>query len=1313
MQAYDLEPTFTNSELFNNIYNTDFADLFNISLVRINLDLQTEKLLEEFVEKYQQSIIDKSSQTNNCKIITKKYTSLEALQADNDTEILVDPEYDETDYKYLEKFMDEESSMDSASFYEFIKTNLIQEKNLSASDAQREAMAIIAKRSIILNGDYALLTLSDGTNSYLERQDNKWIEDKTLIDSDIRIENNKLFCNLQTDCLSNQNSCNTLEGVEANLSEKVLQQIYNEFDNTYEERAQQIRTDIDTILENNIMRIRLVKKYKNTMFYKYDTLKRDIAGLLEDEPDIALVSPYEKIRDMILSQEDFVKRQNYIQKFVITFTRPSFSNEDQYWLYCIKTGVKLLPLFISTLANVFISGGDYLYKLDEISTNQGTISDDGDSFVDKYSGYFIKKIEFDTEEGFTEEGFKLKTREKMEQDLGDHVLELSAGPEPTTDVMTGEAKIINNIINAITGPGGMGINISNHNRFIINNVIELHKQLAPTEQQYERITAKSIKEKKTIQPYEELVGRPLIILTFIYIIISIQTNIPNIETSKTFPNCIKSFDGYPIFGDDTKAITYIACIARKMKNKEYPWISIFNLKEEKIILQMQSLIDNKKYKILSSPAIKLKIDEKRRYLKTKRKDIKLDIDFNEKIIGFFPPLVPFSIIVYPLADGFVGLLSKNIKTGSYMQQDQINIVKSKIIKFGLSIQESIKSIINKKSPLVTSKSGTIFIENTCCDSVSSDIFKYFTDIDSTLIQNNDIVTNLSDIIYDIFSSSKPSLLYDPKDSRYYYPELPTGFSINTIYRSFIIFCKNKTLNLNKDLLEACGLSNSYNNPDESIDDKIESMKKDGINYSSDLFQQLLTIVNLKNIVTVDTTFSYPNKVQRFNDILNELKQSPNDIIPETLVTNLSELLDRYSLKEEKAVDSSRKIKNFLDIENNKLLDKINLFIKSNSSLSKSKILNFSTCINEINNFLEITDNNMINEDATTFKTMNFIINILKSIIKVLPNIVLNKINYLDTKIPKHWNLSNRHQLDIKEMINNYYKNLKPLYDKQDLINILKIIQEKCSIIIKLSEATPFFNSLLISGSVTSSIFDSRLILLLYKFYFLKTLEAYIDLSKLTDYHYKPKEVISVKDEIPETADEEVEPGSDKGESSIPPITPQTFIAQATIAGTKLEKMQIVAKYLITVVDIVCLHKRDINYNKESIMTKILYSKEKEKKDITDYLKNLTDEEREVENIFKNQKLEKWSKGLQKGLTQYVQENYDEERESAEKELIKEKKLANQTGISDMNKNIYSYEFDADAELAEEIDREVYSLEEYPGEDDDEPNNDDFELQDEY
>ena len=117
------------------------------------------------------------------------------------------------------------------------------------------------------------------------------------------------------------------------------------------------------------------------------------------------------------------------------------------------------------------------------------------------------------------------------------------------------------------------------------------------------------------------------------------------------------------------------------------------------------------------------------------------------------------------------------------------------------------------------------------------------------MQNNDIVTNLSDIIYDIFSSSKPSLLYDPNDSRYYYPELPSGFSTNTIYRTFIIFCKNKTLNLNKDLLEACGLSNTYDNPDDSIDDKIELMKKDGIMFII-LLAKLKDVVNILMMVVV-------------------------------------------------------------------------------------------------------------------------------------------------------------------------------------------------------------------------------------------------------------------------------------------------------------------------------------------------------------------------------------------------------------------------------------------------------------------------------
>ena len=63
-----------------------------------------------------------------------------------------------------------------------------------------------------------------------------------------------------------------------------------------------------------------------------------------------------------------------------------------------------MPTYLSTLALAFnqqqnsANYNEYTKQLDLICAERGTISDDGDAIVDKYSGYFIRKIEFDTEE---------------------------------------------------------------------------------------------------------------------------------------------------------------------------------------------------------------------------------------------------------------------------------------------------------------------------------------------------------------------------------------------------------------------------------------------------------------------------------------------------------------------------------------------------------------------------------------------------------------------------------------------------------------------------------------------------------------------------------------------------------------------------------------------------------------------------------------------------------------------------------------------------------------------------------------------------
>ena len=91
------------------------------------------------------------------------------------------------------------------------------------------------------------------------------------------------------------------------------------------------------------------------------------------------------------------------------------------------------------------------------------------------------------------------------------------------------------------------------------------------------------------------------------------------------------------------------------------------------------------------------------------------------------------------------------------------------------------------------------------------------------------------------------------------------------------------------------------------------------------------------------------------------------------------------------------------------------------------------------------------------------------------------------------------------------------------------------------------------------------------------------------------------------------------------------------------------------------------------------------------MKRLDEAELRVENTFKNLKLEKWSKGLQKGLTQYVQKTYDEERAELEKQTLNEIKLNKMDVVGEMNQDIYNFELDEQERADAEIDREVNDL----------------------
>ena len=77
-------------------------------------------------------------------------------------------------------------------------------------------------------------------------------------------------------------------------------------------------------------------------------------------------SPYAETLSLILSQGDFVKGRMILPSLLISIpVLQTMIKKINGMLYCISSGVKLLPTFVSKLAEAFINGEDYFFMLRE------------------------------------------------------------------------------------------------------------------------------------------------------------------------------------------------------------------------------------------------------------------------------------------------------------------------------------------------------------------------------------------------------------------------------------------------------------------------------------------------------------------------------------------------------------------------------------------------------------------------------------------------------------------------------------------------------------------------------------------------------------------------------------------------------------------------------------------------------------------------------------------------------------------------------------------------------------------------------------
>ena len=1345
------DDSYSNNEILRKITVKDSSKLYSATLILQNMHLRYPDQFTSLFED-EKSLIDKNikdekgDSLNSCKkkVIAKLYFNREELLNDNDKQIYFDKKYDDTNYGALDDYEKDMFTKTPEEFIMFLTNKLKNALKINDEDADYLADTLINGFKKVINGQYAILknvTTNDVTFEYYVRKNNKWELDADFDVGDASdatkkdgITDSNLLCNLQEKCISvpektiygDGDKCESMILSKSELKNSALKNIINEFDKNYSESKEEFEEKFNKKYNYLLENIKIFAKIKNNYVLKYNNQKYKLGYQIDkgEGMDVAqinavIVSPFAKYRDLILGQNDFVKKQHDIIKFVNTCTRtftedglgPLGIQETPHWLYCVETNTELFPTFKYNLASAYLNdNSNYENVMEHIIKNIGVLSDDGDKWVDKYSGYTIKYIDFDVEEGY-EAGFKISTRSVLEEDAGTKLAtqqkQQTLKENAVLKLDNPESIMISNIVTTLSV--AMGLNIEYQKDFIINCVKDVLKTTMPKEEDYKRrikeLSNKASTTAKAPMSYEDLYYTSILYYTLGMFLIAAQTSIPSIKTRKTFPGCVRSFTGFPFDGvGDMTSVRYLTCICYQIrKNVAKPWYVLKNSKEEYIEKKITLVINEY---LLKLPDVKRKMDEKNEYLLTNLEEaIPAEYDVI-RWTQFLPPLIPFKIKnLVNISSEFKKSLLDNLKSGNRKQDEQILVVQSKIIQFSLAIQERIQDIVKKKDMILSKMNNEYYLENACCQETNSQkttAIGYFEKEDSRISEYNNIVENLSNIVSDIIGYSTAVLLYSPINTKNIYPPIKKEFSEKTIYNAFIYYCNfTSLLPIPENILPLCNQKPlDIINLTDSREEIMKKLKESGINYSLDSFLRMLQIISRNNIIHIDMDNVLVSSLRKLTYLLEEFKSENEKTVPSSLVNLLLSAMDTFDIGSDETTKEVKDLNNYLIKQIEAMKSDLTEFLRENKGrdITRSKI-------NEVYDFINTLSDWSDKNTENVYNFTHFFKSFIDNFVGIFPNIILNKVDYKENYIPKYLGLSKNHEGKIKTIISDYYDKLRVFYDVPALSNILQRVQRKCNNLLKLSKNTPTFVTIKNKqdgkengkDSETKPIFDERTSKFLYEYYLLKVLSEYIDLSdepSMIVKRVQRKNIVGTRVDVEDIVSVDYLDENNTAIDINVDIDNRIEFDTNLLSGDKKELKQKVANLLIEFLRIMNSYKEIVDISYDQVLDRVFKLKEKEKDIITDRLKTMTDEERDADTILKVNKLGVWSKGLQKGLTTYVKETYDEEREFIEQMLQFERKAQRkirETNMDNTNMDMVLDDLIEETERENEIEREAYDI----------------------
>ena len=1293
---HDQKFTISPSEFLKKIIEMDYGNLYNSAVALSNINLTFPESLSSIFETdkdMMKQIIENGQKNDKCSsfIIAKKYYSLEELKADDDVTIYYDKEYDNTNYDIIEqKYKKQKNTLTKDEMILFLTDEFMNKNKMDNASSEQMATTLVEQVKKVREGDYAILIKTKKLGDvdfademeYYVRNDDKWIEDKD-VDPSVFIEDDDILCNLNYNCIYNskikdEDKCEAVDVSKDTIIQNALKQIIDQFDKKYDISKQELSSKINSEVEYFTKTFDKLQSLKRKEFLKYNNEKHKLGISIENEVKNQIVSPYAKLKELILGQTDFVKKQIDIIKFKNAFCRPGDPNipnlndgemEDEWWLYCIKTNTKLMPLFYYELANAYINNNrNYERTLDFLKKTIGKQSDDGDSWVDVHSGEVICKIDMDVSEGY-KDGFVDKSRDIIEKDIAEVIMEGKI--EKKSKRLSPEGEMISNVVSTLST--NMGIEIEQSRNFIINVVSDLMKdtKVMKTQSEYRNLEEAYIKKTgKKLPSYESAYSLTMIHLILGAYLIGVQTSIPSIRTKKTFPGCFKSFEGFPFEGEgNSSGLEYVACVASKSRDKNIrPWNGLHK-EQGKIVETIRSLITKFLYQ---HQDVIQRVKDKVDYLQLNPEQFVPEEYALTKWINFLPPLKKFHIKnLQNVSDSFKDDLLNELRNGNRRQTEKLLVIESKIIDFSLAIQECIQKLVEKKE-LLLKGSGKLFMDNACCNEdggKTKTTLQYFADEDSNIDAYVNVTNNLSSIMSEMKNLTEANTLLSLFNTKRRFPEISNDFSEETIYYAFISLCKfQSSIPLTEEIMTVCIDKPDYLNKMDTIQEKISKLKRDNRNYTKDQFLRLFALVSRNNIIHMKSSKHLSNidKVEVLINKFNDLKDSN---VPKTLLTNLSKILEHKDETLKDDLKEMKDLKNYLYDTNDKMRKNIIGFFNGRlSKLEQSKVNKF---------LVELTDwrfdKEKRNEDAKIYDSgldnyINFIKTYIEMFARVFPKMIINKARKT-INVPSYWKLSVNHVNDVNNMVINYYSILNKFFNNAMITNVLKEMVEESNNIYELSKITPTFSNINIGDKSHYNVFDKRTVTLLYEYYFLSVLTGYINLTnnaKMVKKIVLASKQTNKEDEIYTS------------EFIIERELSMTDMDQEFIQGDKMKLSSDVSDLLLAYLTIVSDAKKTINVSYSDIQDKVFKLKEAEKYTFTDKLRDMTDEERTVDNILKQNKLGPlYSLGLSKGITRYDADHFEHDKKVAE-EVGKTMNI-----LEKKNKGIRDPEMDVEDAIAEE------------------------------